>query len=176
MFGRRIQKQFTLLPEMKLYSSIYKLNVDDDEIELFHKDNYNTSIQLSKNGKTLYFLKQRTDLPAEIFSQSTDGKNTLKRITFTNEEILSQLEMNPVETFWCEGANGDKVQSILVKPPFFDPNKKYPMMFLIHGGPQGAWEDNFHYRWNLQMFAGARLCCCCTQSTRLNWIRTKIYR
>ena len=63
--------------------------------------------------------------------------------------------MNPVETFWCEGANGDKVQSILVKPPFFDPNKKYPMMFLIHGGPQGAWEDNFHYRWNLQMFAGA---------------------
>ena len=62
--------------------------------------------------------------------------------------------MNPVETFWCEGANGDKVQSILVKPPFFDPNKKYPMIFLIHGGPQGAWEDNFHYRWNLQMFAG----------------------
>ena len=94
-------------------------------------------------------------MPNEIFSQSTDGKNTLKRITFTNEEILSQLKMNPVETFWCEGANGDMVQSILVKPPFFDPAKKYPMMFLIHGGPQGAWEDNFHYRWNLQMFAGA---------------------
>ena len=134
---------------------IYKLNVNDDEIELFHKDNYNTNIQLSKDGKTLYFLKQRSDLPSEIFSQSTNGKNTLKRITFTNEEILSQLEMNPVETFWCEGANGDKVQSILVKPPFFDPNKKYPMMFLIHGGPQGAWEDNFHYRWNIQMFAAA---------------------
>lgn len=139
----------------EINSLIYKLDIAAGKIELFHKDNYNTGIQLSRDGKILYFLKQRTDLPAEIFSQSTDGKNTLKRITFTNEEILSQLEMNPVETFWCEGANGDKVQSVLIKPPFFDPNKKYPMMFLIHGGPQGAWEDNFHYRWNLQMFAGA---------------------
>lgn len=139
----------------QIYNSIYKLDIKTGNIEIFHKDNYNTKIQLSKDGKNLYFLKQRSNLPAEIFSQSTDGKNTLRRITFTNEEILSQLEMNPVETFWCEGANGDMVQSILVKPPFFDPNKKYPMMFLIHGGPQGAWEDNFHYRWNLQMFAGA---------------------
>ena len=139
----------------EIYNSIYKLEINSGKIDLFHKDNYNTRIQLSKDGKNLFFLKQRSDLPAEIFSLSTDGKKTLKRITYTNEEILSQLEMNPVETFWCEGANGDKVQSILVKPPFFDPNKKYPMIFLIHGGPQGAWEDNFHYRWNLQVFAGA---------------------
>ena len=139
----------------EIYSSIYKLDINTGKVDLFHKENYNTNIQLSKDGKTLFFLKQRSDLPAEIFSQSTDGKNTLKRITFTNEEILSQLEMNPVETFWCEGANGDKVQSILVKPPFFDRTKKYPLMFLIHGGPQNAWEDNFHYRWNLQVFAGA---------------------
>ncbi len=139
----------------EIYNSIYKLDVKTGNVELFHKENFNTNIQLSKNGKTLFFLKQRSDLPSEIFSLSTDGENNLKRITFTNEEVLSQLEMNSVETFWCEGANGDKVQSILVKPPFFDPNKKYPMMFLIHGGPQGAWEDDFHYRWNLQMFAGA---------------------
>jgi dipeptidyl aminopeptidase/acylaminoacyl peptidase len=139
----------------EIYNLIYKLDLNSGDIDLFYKENYNTNIRLSKDGKTLFFLKQRTDLPTEIFSLSTDGKNTLKRITFTNEEILSQLEMNPVETFWCEGANGDKVESILIKPPFFDPNKKYPLMFLIHGGPQGAWEDNFHYRWNLQMFAGA---------------------
>ena len=138
----------------EIYRSIYKLDIKSGEINSFHNDNYNTNIQLSKDGKILFFLKQRSDLPAEIFSQSTDGKNTLKRITFTNEEILSQLVMNPVETFWCDGANGDKVQSILVKPPFFNPNKKYPLIFLIHGGPQGAWEDDFHYRWNLQVFAG----------------------
>ena len=139
----------------EIYSSIYKIDIESAKVDLVLKENYNTNIELSKDGKTLYFLKQRTDLPTEIFSLSTDEKNTLQRITFTNEKILSQLEMNPIETFWCKGANGDKVESILIKPPFFNPNKKYPMMFLIHGGPQGAWEDNFHYRWNLQMFAGA---------------------
>lgn len=137
----------------EINNSIYKLDVDNQEITLFHKDNYNTSIQLSKDGKTLFFLKQRATMPSEIYSLSTDGKNTLRQVTFINKEVLSQLEMNSVETFWCEGANGDKVQSILVKPPFFDPTKKYPMVFLIHGGPQGAWSDNFHFRWNYQMFA-----------------------
>lgn len=138
-----------------IYSSIYRLNVETAETELFYKENYNTNIQLSENGKNLFFLKQRSDLPAEIFSISTDGKNTLQQVTFINKELLAKLEMNSVETFWSDGAEGQKVQSILVKPPFFDPGKKYPMLFLIHGGPQGAWEDNFHYRWNLQMFAGA---------------------
>ncbi len=137
----------------EINSSIYKLDLSDGEISIFHRDNYNTNIRLSKDGKTLFFLKQRATMPSEIYSLSTDGKNTLKQITFVNQEILSQLEMNSVETFWCEGANGDKVQSIIIKPPFFDANKKYPMVFLIHGGPQGAWEDNFHFRWNYQMFA-----------------------
>jgi len=148
-------KTIYFLGANEIYNSIYKLDVKSGKVDLFHKEGYNTSIRLSKDGSTLFLLKQRSDLPNEIFSLSTDDKGTIKRITFSNEEILSQLEMNSVETFWCEGANGDKVQSIIVKPPFFDPNKKYPMMFLIHGGPQGAWEDNFHYRWNLQMFAGA---------------------
>jgi dipeptidyl aminopeptidase/acylaminoacyl peptidase len=138
-----------------IYSSIYKLNIESETTELFYEENYNTNIKLSDDGKNLFFLKQRSDLPSEIFSISTDGKNTLRQITFTNKESLSQLEMNSIETFWSDGAEGQKVQSILVKPPFFDPNKNYPMLFLIHGGPQGAWEDNFHYRWNLQMFAGA---------------------
>ncbi|HMU44285.1 MAG TPA: DPP IV N-terminal domain-containing protein, partial [Ignavibacteriaceae bacterium] len=137
-----------------IYSSIYKLNIETETTELFYEENYNTNIKLSADGKNLFFLKQRSDLPSEIFSISTDGKNTLLQITFTNKVLLSQLEMNSIETFWSDGAEGQKVQSILVKPPFFDPNKNYPMLFLIHGGPQGAWEDNFHYRWNLQMFAG----------------------
>ncbi len=82
----------------KFIIQFINLMYNSGDIELFHKENFNTNIQLSKDGKTLFFLKQRTDLPTEIFSLSTDGKNTLKRITFTNEEILSQLEMNPVET------------------------------------------------------------------------------
>ncbi len=141
-----------LTAENEINNSIYKINIDD-EVELFYKDNVNTHIKLSKDGKTLFFLKQRSDLPDEIFSISTDGKNTLRQITNLNKELISQLEFNPVESFWTEGAEGVKIESILIKPPFFDPAKKYPMIFLIHGGPQGHWADDFHYRWNIQLFA-----------------------
>ncbi|HSP87452.1 MAG TPA: S9 family peptidase [Ignavibacteriaceae bacterium] len=146
-------KTIYFVAENEVHSSIFKVNIENPEVELFYKENDNTKIKLSKDGKTLFFLKQRSDLPNEIFSLSTDGKNTLKQITFINKELLSKLEFNTIETFWSEGANGDKVQSILIKPPFFDPSKKYPMIFLIHGGPQGHWSDDFHYRWNTQLFA-----------------------
>jgi dipeptidyl aminopeptidase/acylaminoacyl peptidase len=137
----------------EINNSIYKVDIEDGNPELFYKNNVNTKIKLSPDGNTLYFLKQRSDLPNEIFSLSTDGKFNLKQITFINQDLLSDLEFNPVETFRSEGAEGDMVQSILIKPPFFNPNKKYPMIFLIHGGPQGHWSDDFHYRWNIQLFA-----------------------
>ncbi|RPI75468.1 MAG: S9 family peptidase [Ignavibacteriales bacterium] len=139
----------------EIYNSIYKLDIEDEdeEIELFYKENINTKIKLSYDGKTLFFLKQRSDLPNEIFSLSTDGNFNLSQVTFINKDLLSELEFNSIETFWSEGSNGDKVQSLLIKPPFFDPQKSYPMIFLIHGGPQGHWSDDFHYRWNIQLFA-----------------------
>ncbi|HSL88023.1 MAG TPA: S9 family peptidase [Ignavibacteriaceae bacterium] len=139
--------------DKEIYKSIYKLDLESGNVDLFHKENYNTGISISKDGSTIYFLKQRSNMPAEIYSLSTDGKNTLKQVTHINKDVLANIETNSVETFWSDGAEGAKVQSILVKPPFFDPNKKYPMIFLIHGGPQGSWSDNFHYRWNYQMFA-----------------------
>jgi len=74
-------------------------------------------------------------------------------ITHFNDSVLSQVSMSPLETFWFEGAKGDKVQGFLVKPPDFDTNKKYPVKFLIHGGPQGAWGDDWSYRWNPELFA-----------------------
>lgn len=137
----------------EVYKSIYRLDIESGDIDLFHKENYNTSLSISQDGSTLYFLKQRSNMPAELYSLSTDGKNTLRQVTSVNKDVLANLETNSIETFWSDGAAGAKVQSILVKPPFFDPNKKYPMIFLIHGGPQGSWSDNFHYRWNYQMFA-----------------------
>jgi len=61
--------------------------------------------------------------------------------------------MQPLEPFWFTGSEKHKVQGFLVKPPNFDPKKKYPVKFLIHGGPQGHWGDTWSYRWNAQMFA-----------------------
>lgn len=133
-------------------NSIYKIDVATAKHETIVKENGNTLFTLSPDGQTLYFKKQKSTMPYEIFSVSTTGGEP-KQITFVNNDLLSQLEMNPIETFWSDGAKGAKVQSILVKPPFFDPNKKYPLIFLIHGGPQGHWMDDFHFRWNTQLFA-----------------------
>lgn len=136
----------------EVYNSIYKIDVASAKHQFIVKENVNTSFTLSPDGQTLYFKKQKSTMPYEIFSVSTTGGEP-QQITFVNKELLSQLEMNPIETFWSDGAKGAKVQSILVKPPFFDPNKKYPLIFLIHGGPQGHWADDFHFRWNTQLFA-----------------------
>ena len=70
-----------------------------------------------------------------------------------NEPCCSQIAMSPLEPFWFAGAHGDKVEGFLVKPPNFDASKKYPVKFLIHGGPQGAWGDDWSYRWNPELFA-----------------------
>ncbi|NCS81690.1 MAG: S9 family peptidase [Ignavibacteria bacterium] len=145
-------KSIYFLAENEIYNSIYKLEVATSKLTLLQKEGDNANLLLSNDGQKLFFKQQRTNLPYEIFSISTEGKD-LKQITFTNSDRLASIEMNPLETFWCKGANGTKVQSILVKPPFFDVKKKYPMIFLVHGGPQGHWSDDFHYRWNLHMFA-----------------------
>jgi dipeptidyl aminopeptidase/acylaminoacyl peptidase len=61
--------------------------------------------------------------------------------------------MQPLESFTFKGAINEEVQGFMIKPPGFDPNKKYPLKFLIHGGPQGAWGNSWTYRWNAELFA-----------------------
>ncbi len=74
-------------------------------------------------------------------------------LTHLNDSLLAQLDLAPLEPFWFTASDKVKVQGFLVKPPSFDPNKKYPVKFLIHGGPQGAWGDDWSYRWNPELFA-----------------------
>ena len=136
----------------KIYNSIFNINLQTKLVSTVVESVVASSLKLSNDGKTLFFRNQRSTMPNEIFSLKTD-KSNFRQITDLNGKLLSALDMNEVETFWSVGAEDTKVQSILVKPPFFDPSTKYPMMFLIHGGPQGHWEDDFHFRWNLQMFA-----------------------
>jgi len=146
-------KTIYFIAENEIYNSIYKIDINSSAIKLLLEKNVSSHIQLSKDDKTLFFLKQKSDQPDEIFSYGTDGKNSPIQITSLNKNVLAKIEFGTFETFWCKGANGDSIQSILIKPPFFDPHKKYPLMFLIHGGPQGHWDEDFHYRWNTQLFA-----------------------
>ncbi|NMB82204.1 MAG: S9 family peptidase, partial [Ignavibacteria bacterium] len=136
----------------QVYNSIYRFEVGTSNNLLFLKDGTNTEMNMTADGQLIYLKRQRNNMPYEIFSLKTNGGG-IEQITFLNKELLSQIQFGEFDTFWSEGAEGAKVQSIIIKPPFFDPNKKYPLMFLIHGGPQGHWNDEFHYRWNSQLFA-----------------------
>jgi dipeptidyl aminopeptidase/acylaminoacyl peptidase len=74
-------------------------------------------------------------------------------LTHLNASVLNQVEMTPLESFWFNGAEKSKVEGFMVKPPGFNPQQKYPLKFLIHGGPQQAWGDDWSYRWNPELFA-----------------------
>ena len=74
-------------------------------------------------------------------------------ITHLNDTLLAQLDLPKMQSFWFTATDGTKLQGFLINPPAFDPAKKYPVKFLIHGGPQGAWDDSWSYRWNPELFA-----------------------
>jgi len=90
--------------------------------------------------------------PAELYACKPDGSGLLK-LTGLNDDRLKTVRMGEPEQFTFKGAGGDRVYAYLVKPIDFDPAKKYPVAFLIHGGPQGSFSNDFHYRWNPQTYA-----------------------
>jgi dipeptidyl aminopeptidase/acylaminoacyl peptidase len=105
---------------------------------------------------TLFFSKMSIGAPNEICKTVSTGIShgqTFEAVTHVNDALLSQIDMQPLEPFTFKGANDEEVQGFMVKPPGFDPNKKYPLKFLIHGGPQGAWGNSWTYRWNAELFA-----------------------
>jgi dipeptidyl aminopeptidase/acylaminoacyl peptidase len=140
---------------------------------------FNDDLAVTPDGKTLLFTQMSIGSPTEIYSgdvaasggtqvmhvnQICDGKN-LKHctvdepvgspLTHVNHAFLSQVAMSPLESFWFPGAFGDRVQGFLVKAPNFDASKKYPLKFIIHGGPEVPMGDLWSYRWNAQLFAAS---------------------
>lgn len=115
-------------------------------------DSYNAAISFSRDGKTLAFERTSLTMPAEVFVAASDGSNS-RQLTHHNDSILEALEMNPPETFWFDGAEGTKVQAMLIRPPGFDAGRKYPLLVLLHGGPQTMWSNAWGYRWNAEVFS-----------------------
>ena len=116
------------------------------------KDSFNESISISADGGTLAFLRSNLTAPAEVFVSGSYG-NGARQLSQHNAARLASIDMNPPEPFWYEGAGGTRVQGMLIRPPHFDASKKYPLLLLIHGGPQSLWTDSWGYRWNEELFA-----------------------
>ncbi len=119
---------------------------------------------VTPDGQNILFTINSLEEPNAIYSSllCPNGQDNpcghlppppIHKLSHLNDAILSPVAMSPLEPFWFTGAHGDKVQGFLVKPPNFDASKKYPVKFLIHGGPEGAWGDDWSYRWNAELFA-----------------------
>ena len=110
------------------------------------------SVGISGDGRLLVFASSSANMPAEIFRANADGTG-LTALTHTNDARMQAYGLQPVEDINWKGALNATVHGFLLKPAHFDANKKYPLVVLIHGGPQGAWFNNWGYRWNPQVFA-----------------------
>jgi dipeptidyl aminopeptidase/acylaminoacyl peptidase len=109
-------------------------------------------LQLTPDGKRIVFLSSTLSRAAEVWQVGTDGKGAAP-LTRVNDALFAETALGEVSERFVASADGRKLQAWLVKPPSFDPGKKYPAVLLIHGGPQGAWSDGWSFRWNPQVWA-----------------------
>ena len=103
--------------------------------------------------ENLVYAMNNLASPSELYVLERESGDT-RQITGASSRTLDNVEMGEYEQFSFEGAGGQTVYGFIVKPVGYDPEKSYPVAFLIHGGPQGSFSNNFHYRWNPQTYAG----------------------
>lgn len=105
----------------------------------------------SRSGEAYAFAHAMMNRPAEVFGTVRNG-DTAVNLSRANDTLLSQFDRPRPESVEVP-IEGGKMQMWVLKPPGFDPNKKWPVAYLVHGGPQGAWEDSWSFRWNPSLWA-----------------------
>jgi dipeptidyl aminopeptidase/acylaminoacyl peptidase len=134
---------------------IYEVALPAGTLRTIYDEGSCDGVQVSRDGRTIYFQRSSLSRPADIYSLPLKEGAQAIQLTHDNDSLLSSIAMGAVSDLWYKGADGAEVQALLVKPPAFDSSKRYPAIALIHGGPQGAWNEQWGYRWNPQMFAAA---------------------
>ncbi|HEY8204469.1 MAG TPA: hypothetical protein VIF81_07065, partial [Pyrinomonadaceae bacterium] len=128
---------------------IYSVSVSGGPVKKVLAEGFNGEISLTRDGRSFVFSRSSMTGPSEIYRANIDGTGATA-LTMTNEPFISPFKLQPAEEVTWTGALGAKVAGWIVKPANFSARKKYPLVVLIHGGPQGAWNDNWGYRWNPQ--------------------------
>jgi dipeptidyl aminopeptidase/acylaminoacyl peptidase len=112
-----------------------------------------SSLSVDRKGRVLAFAQAAMDHPNEVMVATLgEAKPAATNVSKANAKLLAELDMPRPESVTID-VEGGKMQMWLLKPPGFDPKKKWPVAFLVHGGPQGVWEDGWSYRWNPQLWA-----------------------
>ena len=131
---------------------IYSASVSGGPVRKILADGFNGEISVTRDGRSFVFSRSSMAKPSEIYRANIDGTGATP-LTTTNDAFVSSFKLQPGEEVTWTGGEGAKVAGWIVKPANFNPRRKYPLVVLIHGGPQGAWNDNWGYRWNPQVWA-----------------------
>jgi len=115
---------------------------------------YAGNLKITPDGRKFVFASSSMAAPSEIYSANIDGSG-VTALTSANQQVMARANLKTAEEVEWTGALGKKIHGFIIKPNNFDPSKKYPLVVLIHGGPQSAWNDNWGYRWNPEVFANA---------------------
>lgn len=133
---------------------VFAVSVTEGAVTRVVHGGVNSEVAVTRDGKTLFFSHQRLTQPAEIARAAVGARDAAPQLlTKTNAEKLKELDLVKPESVTVNGAGGTPVQMWIVKPPGFVVEKKYPLVFWVHGGPQGAFLDSWSTRWNPQVWA-----------------------
>ena len=130
---------------------VYKVSLQGGQPQKVIGDVYAAGLQVAPDD-TLVFASSSLAAPPEIYRGNAGSVIPLTRI---NSGLMASHSLKSAEEMEWTGALGKKIHGFVVKPSNFDASKKYPLLVLIHGGPQSAWNNSWSYRWNPQVFADA---------------------
>ncbi|KAJ3381604.1 hypothetical protein HDU92_005236 [Lobulomyces angularis] len=138
---------------------IFSVDVASASIKQVVKDGHNTALSIIEGAKDqkehLLFLRATSSTPADIYSVQPSDSAFIRQRTAVNErKLVNKLMSEPIE-FWFKGYNNEPVMGWLYMPSSFSNQERYPLAFLMHGGPEDSWNNDFSYRWNPQIFAGS---------------------
>jgi len=136
------------------HNALFALDAGGGKISKLLATAYNASPRVTPDGKQIVLVRRSFDFPHSIWKISTNGKG-LAPLSKFNEAVFKDIELHPAESVTYEGAEGAMIQAFVVRPPGFDPAKRYPAIVLVHGGPQSAFTDSWYTNWNVQTFAAA---------------------
>jgi dipeptidyl aminopeptidase/acylaminoacyl peptidase len=135
------------------HNRLYSIDARSGSVRAITREHSFSNPALSKNGAVLVALRQSFIEPPTLV-RVDPRRGAVTKLSSFNDEILAGVDFGRYESVTYEGANGAPIQMWVVYPPGFDPNKKYPLYLLLHGGPHNGIPDGFHFRWNAQVFSG----------------------
>ncbi len=135
--------------DVKGDNPVYCLHLKDGKIEKIFTHETIGSFAVDPEEKFIVYIHRAVGEPWEIYRYNVKEKKEPERITFFNQRVMEEVDIRPAERITVPGANGKPVEVFLVKPHNFDPEKKYPLILNVHGGPQSQWQDSFRGDWQV---------------------------